>query len=72
MIPPTLLAALIQLVGTVGPELSKTIIDAIHGNPQKQGEADVDYIARMNSLTATLVQDTLATDAKVEETDSES
>ena len=46
---PEVLAALIKLIGDLGPALVKSITDLIHGNPQQSGETDDAYIARLNA-----------------------
>lgn len=63
---PTLIAALINLIGQWGPVLVKEVIELIHGNPQQPNETDDAYIARLNALSDSKLSDAAANDAEVE------
>jgi hypothetical protein len=62
----SLIASLIPVVTQFGPGLVKQATDLIQGNPQKPGETDDDYIARINTEITAVLNDAAAKDAQVE------
>lgn len=63
----SLLNTLLPLIVQFGSVLVKDIVDLIHGNPQQQGETDDAYVARLNSLTESMIQTVLDQDKTVEQ-----
>lgn len=61
-----LLAILLPLLVQYTPTAIKDIIALIEGNPQAQGEADADYIARMGSLIDANDASIAAQDAEIQ------
>lgn len=45
----TLIALLLPIIAEYTPQLIADIANLIKGNPQAQGEADADYIARIGA-----------------------
>lgn len=61
-----LLAILLPIIMQYTPTAIRDILALIEGNPQKQGEADADYIARMGKMIDAGVAKIDAQDAEIQ------
>lgn len=62
----SLIAAVLSTFLIYGPGLVKSVTDLIHGNPQRPGETDEEYVARINAMIDAKAADTAAVDAEIE------
>lgn len=61
-----LIAAILPLISKYGPTLVGNVNELIKGNPQKAGETDDQYIARINGLIEVKLADAEIKDAAIE------
>ena len=62
-----LIAAILPLISKYGPTLVGNVNELIRGNPQKTGETDDQYIARINSLIDVKLADAEQKDKAIED-----